>query len=257
MAPWIISFFPRHKVYVEPFGGAAGVMVRKTPVALDVYNDLDGEMVNFFRVLRDPKQEAELQRLLRLTPYAKDEFESAYTADGKLSPVERARRLVVRSHMGSGARGATKKTGFRRSVGIGRPTATAFASWVDKLDAIASRFRMVQIEKMDVFDLFSRYDACDVLWYVDPPYNAKCGNVYSHSFLGKHERLIDEIQKLKGFVVLSGYMTDLYADQLTSWHLETREAQLVRTELHATECLWLSPRTWEALQKERGGLLAV
>ena len=256
LAPWIISFFPPHKVYVEPFGGAAGVMVRKKPAVLDVYNDLDGEMVNFFRVLRDPEQKAELQRLLRLTPYAKDEFESAYVANGKLPPVERARRLVVRSHMGVGACGATKKTGFRRSYKESLKTVGAFVSYVESIDALSSRFRNVQIENMDVFDLFKRYDSSDVLWYVDPPYNAKCGGVYRHTFSGEHERLLDTMKTFKGFCVLSGYMTDLYRDALIGWHVEEKENQLVHVENYATEYLWLSPRTWDALQASRGGLLA-
>lgn len=255
LAPWIVSFFPPHKVYVEPFGGAAGVMVRKKPAALDVYNDLDGEMVNFFRVLRDPDQAAELQRLLRLTPYAKDEFEAAYeTADG-VSNVERARRLVVRSHMGVGACGATKKTGFRRSYKESAKTANVFVSYVEYVGALSDRFRNVQIENMDVFELFSRYDSPDVLWYVDPPYNAKCGGVYRHAFSGEHEKLLDTLKAVNGFCVLSGYMTDLYRDALTGWHVEQKENKLVNVEHYATEYLWISPRTWDALQASNRALL--
>lgn len=255
LAPWIISFFPPHKVYVEPFGGAAGVMVRKKPAVLDVYNDLDGEMVNFFRVLRDPEQNTELQRLLRLTPYAKDEFESAYAMDGEFSSVERARRLVVRSYMGVGACGATKKTGFRRSYKESSKTVGAFVSYVESIDALSDRFRNVQIENMDVFELFRRYDSQNVLWYVDPPYNAKCSVVYKHTFNGDHERLLDTLKAVKGFCVISGYITDLYRDALIGWHVEEKENQLVHVENYATEYLWISPRTWDAL-KDCRGLLA-
>lgn len=99
VAPWIIEHFPKHAVYVEPFGGAGSVLIRKPRVSSEVYNDLDGEVVNLFRVLRDRKKAAELERLLRLTPFAREEMEAAYGPAPK-TEMERARRLVVRSFMG-------------------------------------------------------------------------------------------------------------------------------------------------------------
>lgn len=78
LAPWIIGFFPPHRVYVEAFGGAASVLMRKPRSYAEVYNDLYGDIVSLFRVLRDPSSAQELERRLRLTPFARDELESAY-----------------------------------------------------------------------------------------------------------------------------------------------------------------------------------
>lgn len=90
LSSWVISHFPRHKIYVEPFGGAAGVLLNKTPSPLEVYNDLNSDLVNFFRVLRDKEKAAELIRRLRLTPYAREEYYSVYPMP-KDDDIERAR----------------------------------------------------------------------------------------------------------------------------------------------------------------------
>src|SRR5690606_17939073 len=100
LAPWIISHFPPHQVYVEPFGGAASVLMQKHRVYAEVYNDLDGEVVNVFRVLRDPDTAARLERALRFTAFARDEYESAYEPCD--DPVEQARRTIVKGAMGYG-----------------------------------------------------------------------------------------------------------------------------------------------------------
>jgi len=95
LASWIISHFPPHRVYVEPFGGAASVLLRKPRSYAEVYNDMDGEIVNVFRVLRDPARARELERVLRLTPFAREEFELSYIRDE--DPIEQARRTIVRA----------------------------------------------------------------------------------------------------------------------------------------------------------------
>src|SRR5690606_37285917 len=98
LAPWSISHFPKHRIYVEPFGGAASVLLRKPRTDSEVYNDLYGEVVNLFRVLRNPTQARELIRIVTLTPYSRQEFEDAYIADG--DPIEQARRTLVRAYLG-------------------------------------------------------------------------------------------------------------------------------------------------------------
>ncbi|WP_426106416.1 DNA adenine methylase, partial [Massilia sp. TSP1-1-2] len=112
LAQWIMGFFPEHTCYVEPFGGAAGVLIQKERVYAEVYNDLDSEVASFFAILRDPEQRRRLIEAVVFTPYARDEFELAWmpVAD----PLENARRLCVRAQMGFGSAGATKgTTGFR------------------------------------------------------------------------------------------------------------------------------------------------
>ena len=100
LARWVMQFFPDHRVYVEPFGGAAGVLLQKPRAYAEVYNDLDDDIANFFRVLRDPDQAEQLIQSLHLTPYARTEFDLSYEDCDQ--PVERARRTAVRAGMGFG-----------------------------------------------------------------------------------------------------------------------------------------------------------
>ncbi|TJV23013.1 MAG: DNA adenine methylase, partial [Mesorhizobium sp.] len=117
LAPWIIEHFPAHRIYVEPFGGAASVLLRKPRAYAEVYNDLDGDVVNLFRVLQDPLGGGELMRRLELTPFARAEFELGWDATD--DQVERARRLIIRAFMGFGSNAHSdmgrghKTTGFR------------------------------------------------------------------------------------------------------------------------------------------------
>lgn len=103
ISSWVTSFFPRHKIYVEPFGGAAGVLLNKAPSPLEVYNDLNSDLVTFFSVLRDKEKAAELIRRLKLTPYAREEYYSCYPMP-EGDDIERARALIVRAGMGIGMR---------------------------------------------------------------------------------------------------------------------------------------------------------
>lgn len=109
LAPWIIQHMPPHRVYVEPFGGAASVLLRKPRTYAEVYNDMDGEIVNLFKVARDDSER--LKHLLELTPFSRDEFAASYEPTS--NPIEQARRTVVRSFLGFGSNAHAKATGFR------------------------------------------------------------------------------------------------------------------------------------------------
>jgi DNA adenine methylase len=249
ISSWVISFFPRHKIYVEPFGGAAGVLLNKAPSALEVYNDLNSNLVNFFSVLRDKEKSAELIRRLRLTPYAREEYYGFYPMpDG--DDIERARAFVVRASMGIGIRMAVSKSapGFAGDNYKVRGNARTFVSHVEKMEEIAERFRPVVIEHKDALELIPRYDSPDTLWYLDPPYN--CHYSFKYSAEVDQEAILDAFQQVRGYVVLSGYENALYADELAGWHMETRPHNTFRNK-RTKECLWLSPRTWDALQRER------
>jgi hypothetical protein len=135
LAPWIISHFPAHRVYVEPFGGAASVLMRKPRAYAEVYNDLDGELVALFRVLRDETQAAALVRAVSLTPFAREEFAASYEPSG--DPVEQARRTVIRAFMGFGSNAHVRATGFRaNSNRSGTTPARDWANYPDALVAI-------------------------------------------------------------------------------------------------------------------------
>ncbi len=140
LAPWVIRHFPPHTCYVESFGGAAGVLMQKERAYAEVYNDLDGDIVNLFRVLQLEETREQLTRLLVLTPYARGEFDRAWepTAD----PVEQARRTIIRAQMGFGSAGATKgRTGFRIDTKRQYGTAQALGrSTRSRLPRLASAF---------------------------------------------------------------------------------------------------------------------
>ena len=134
LAPWVLQHFPPHTCYVESFGGAAGVLMQKPRSYAEVYNDLDGDIVNLFRVLQNPESRSGLVERLVLTPYSREEFELSWETTG--DPVERARRTVIRAQMGFGSAGATKGvTGFR--IDTKRQYGTAQSLWAEYPESIA------------------------------------------------------------------------------------------------------------------------
>lgn len=250
ISSWVISFFPGHKIYIEPFGGAAGVLLNKTPSPLEVYNDLNSDLVTFFSVLRDKEKAAELIRRLRLTPYAREEYYSVYPMPAEGDDIERARALIVRAGMGIGMRMTVSdsRPGFAADNKKIRGNAKVFVNRVESMWKIAERFRSVVIECRDALELIPRYDSPDTLWYMDPPYHCRYSFRYPATI--DQEAMLGAFKKVRGYVVLSGYESGLYADELAGWHMETRTHHNF-TNKKTKECLWLSPRTWEALQRER------
>lgn len=214
LAPWLLQHFPPHRVYVEPFGGAASVLLRKHRSYAEVYNDLDGEVVNLFRVARDRGHD--LCRLLELTPFARAEFADSYAdADDEL---EQARRTVTRSFMGFGSNAHNRATGFRsNSNRSGTTPAADWRHYPDALRVTIERLQGVVIENRDANDVMQTHDSQETLHYVDPPYVAAtrdAGSDYRHEMAdADHERLAETLHGLSGAVVLSGYRSALY-DQL-------------------------------------------
>lgn len=261
LAPWIIGHLPPHRCYVEPFGGAASVLLRKPRSYAEVYNDLDDWAVNLFQVLRDEASAARLLELLRLTPFARTEFDTAGRELGKADgdPVEMARRLVVRSFMGFGSNAHNgRSTGFRaNSNRSGTTPAQDWGNYPDALPALIDRLRGVVIESRDAVEVMQQHDGPETLHYVDPPYMHETraqGNKYDLKYRAyrhelsdeDHARLLAALKALDGMVVMSGYPTPLYAGELATWHR-------VETAAHAdgarprTEVLWINARAWGAL----------
>ncbi|WP_312368085.1 DNA adenine methylase [Stenotrophomonas sp.] len=253
---WVHQHLPSHRTYVEPFGGAAGVLLTKARSYSEVYNDLDGDVVNFFRVLQDTEQCARLVEACRLTPYARAEFEQAW--EPAEQPVERARRLLIRAQMGFGSAGATKgKTGFR--IDSQRAYGTAQHHWLkypDGLSAIAERFTGVLIENRPAIEVMQQHDTTQTLHYVDPPYvhstrvmQAGKAGYYRHEMsIEDHQELLAALLALRGHVVVSGYRTELYDDTLAGWQRVETTARISagRGGATRTECLWLSPSALES-----------
>lgn len=251
LAPWIISHFPSHRVYVEPFGGGGSVLLRKERCYAEVWNDLDGEVVNLFQVLRSDDAD-QLITHLRATPFAEDEFHAAYETTDR--PVERARRLIVRSFMGFGANGNQfQTTGFRaNSNRSGTTPSHDWAHYPDALAAIIDRLRGVVIANKDARACMSQHDGTHTLHYVDPPYvhatrSRPEWQRYAHELSdADHVALLDHLNGLKGFVVLSGYPCAAYDTALLNWRRVEREARADGAKKRI-EVLWLNPRCADAL----------
>jgi DNA adenine methylase len=257
LAPWVTQHFPPHRCYVEPFGGAAGVLIQKPRAYAEVYNDLDGDIVNLFRVLRDGDRRAQLFEMLVMTPYARDEFDAAY--EPTEDPVERARRTIIRASMGFGSAGATKgTTGFR--IDTRRKYGTAQDLWAKypaQLEHIGRRLAAVMIENRPAIEVIQQHDAPDTLFYVDPPYvhgtryaGARHGRYYDHEMNdADHSALLGVLQRVAGMVVLSGYPSALYDDALSGWLRADTTARIsaARGTSTRTECLWINPACVDAI----------
>jgi len=253
LAPWIIAHFPEHRVYVEPFGGGASVLLRKSRSYAEVYNDLDGEIVNLFRVARD--RGAELREAVRLTPFAREEFDQSY--EPVEDPVEQARRTLIRSFAGFGSGGASgNKTGFRsNTTRSGTTPAGDWANMPEALDGVIDRLRRVVIENSDALAVMAAHDSPITLHYVDPPYvwstrksgNKYCKKGYRHEMDDdQHRTLSAFLHGLAGFVVLSGYESPLYDELYADW-TRVHRAALADGAEKRVEYLWLSPRVEDAL----------
>ncbi len=248
LAPWIISHFPPHRVYVEPYGGAASVLMRKPRASTEVYNDLDGEIVNALRVIREYGHR--LAELLRHTPYARDEFAQSY--EPSEDPVEQARRTIVRSFFGHGSAGtAGHSTGFRAKAHATHPGgAKEWANYWAQIEEFSDRLAGVTIESRPAIDVIAEYDQDGALFYVDPPYmpgTRRRGNQYCRKGEYRHEmteedhaELLGALGNVRGSVVISGYPSELYNERLGDWRRITRTAYADRAA-RRSEVLWLSP----------------
>lgn len=251
LAPWILAHFPAHRIYVEPFGGAAGVMIQKSRAYSEVYNDLDGDLVNFFRVVQNAGLRNRLIEACVMTPYARDEFEIAWQPDS--DPVERARRLVIRAQMGFGSAGATKgTTGFRIDTKREYETAQhVWAQYPSSLEALGLRLTGVMIENRPAIEVIAAHDSPASLFYVDPPYvhETRCrvsmgtDRGYRHEMSDDdHAELLAVLQAVEGMVIISGYPNPLYDDMLKGWYRAEKRARISggRGTALRTECIWIN-----------------
>lgn len=261
LAPWLISFFPEHRTYAEPFGGGASVLLRKPRAYAEIYNDLDSEVVNLFNVMRDRGEE--LRQACYLTPFSNNDFKAAfYHSD---DPLEQARRTVVRSFFGFGSASVTE---YKHSTRVGKPTtgfranshrsgttpAHDWANYPDHMPEIIERLRGVVIENRDASEIIVRHDSADTLFYCDPPYVAATrdkGKDYAHEMTeAEHVALASLLHSVAGMVVLSGYACDLYDKQLYSdWRRFERPA-FADGARPRTEVVWINHACAEALEAQ-------
>lgn len=250
LAPWIISFFPPHKIYVEPFGGAGSVLLRNSRAFCEVYNDLDEEVVNLFRVLRDRDSALRLCDLLERTPFSRIEFNAAYEMSD--DSIERARRLITRSFQGFGSGSFNRAycTGFRAaSKQTGRPHAMDWINIPECLWLVTERLKGVVIECRDALEGIRQQDHEEALFYVDPPYVASTrpnSNRKQYRFelgITDHISLARLLHHVRGKVVVSGYASPLYDRELyRGWRRVERIAQASgqHGRIQRTEVLWMN-----------------
>lgn len=246
LADRIVSLLPSCHHYVEPFAGSLSVLLAKPRSPMETVNDLDGDIVTFFRVLRD--QPGQLVRVCALTPHSRAEHKMSYDRPDDLDDIERARRVWV--HLTQGRGGLLRRTGWRHfadPAGSGTGMPAYLASYVDRLMPAASRLAGVSLECRPALDLIDRYGRHrDVLLYVDPPYLGSTriwGNQYRHELRtdAEHRELAAALRTCSAHVVLSGYDSPLYADLYGDWttvRLSTFTGNARCGERDRTEVIW-------------------
>lgn len=254
LAPWIISHFPKHRVYVEPFGGGGSVLMQKPRSYAEIYNDKWDTVVNVFQVLRDPRLAADLKRKLELTPYSRTEFSKTGEIDLQqiADPVEKARLTIFRSFAGFGSASTNSKyaTGFRaNSNRSGTTPAQDWVNYPSNIDTFVERLRGVCIENRDFMQVSIQHDSPETLHFWDPPYvhetrNMERGNAAYECELTdeQHVEMIQFGKELVGMVIICGYDCELYKKHLTGWLQVSRKAYADGAS-QRVECLWLNPAT--------------
>ncbi len=246
---WLLPLLPEATHYCEPFGGSAAVLLNRKPAPVETYNDIDGEIVNFFRVLRDNQEE--LIKAIGLTPFSREELRiAAEESTDNLSDLERARRFFVRARQ--------VRTGLAQTASAGRwahckltsraGMAGAVSRWlgsVEGLSEIVQRLLRVQIESAPAIEVIERYDSEDTFFYCDPPYpHASRGdsNAYGYEMTDSEHRQLAKVLKLvKGKVALSSYHCDLMDELYKDWnYVEAPPKQCLSVKQPRTEVLWIN-----------------
>jgi DNA adenine methylase len=247
LASKLLSFVPDHQTYVEVFAGGAALFFAKDTSPLEVINDLDSGIVNFYRVLRDPEKFRRFQFLVSLTPFSREEHELCRrTWADSGDDIERAHRWFVVNRM---CYGGIFDSGFGRSVTAGRngmaTTVASYLSAIDRLPEIAARLTRVQIENQDFREIIKGYDRPETFFYLDPPYvlSTRKTKAYRHEMTDDdHAELVELLLNMKGKAVLSGYSNLIYEPlESSGWARHDFKAKctvanhIVKTECSATE----------------------
>ena len=246
---WLLPLLPTAHHYCEPYSGSAAVLLNRAPSAVETYNDIDGDVANFFRVLRDRSEE--LIRAIALTPFSREEFHLAIVSvEQGISDVERARRFYVRARQA--------RTGLAQTATIGRwanckntsraGMSGAVSRWlggVEALEGIAARLLRVQIENRPAVDVIRLYDQKDALFYCDPPYlHETRGDSKAYGFEmteAQHWELAETVAQCIGKVAVSGYR----CDPMDTWYKGWRRFDTPLKSIHSTkqlrqESVWMN-----------------
>lgn len=246
---WLLPFLPPSHHYCEPFGGSAAILLNRDPSPVETYNDIDGEVVNFFRVLRDDTEN--LLRTIALTPFSREEFYFAVNPDGDgTDDLERARRFYVCARQA--------RTGLAQTATLGRwanckntsrsGMSGAVSRWLgsaESLPEIAERLLRVQIENRPAIDVIRLYDSRGTLFYCDPPYvHSTRGDNKAYGFEmdeQEHRKLAEVLRNCQGKVAISGYRCNLMDELFPGWNrydAEPRNCHSIK-EMRQ-ESLWMN-----------------
>jgi len=258
----LLKYVPPHEHYVEVFGGGAALLFAKQPChGFETYNDLDGGLVNFFRVLRDPVKYKALHTLLDLTPYSREEYK--YCQEPCEDSVERARRWFVLARMSISGKidsGWGCKVGrySTRKANYSDSPAYAYTSAIERLPLLHNRIKGVQIERDDFRNILDRYVAPQTLVYCDPPYvtSTRSKDIYKHEMTDEdHQDLLEILIAYPQMIILSGYENEIYNKTLNQWSrivLEgARHKSMPGAGTNPPEILWLNPLAWDTLYKNK------
>ena len=245
---WLLDYLPECMHYCEPFAGSAAVLLNRPPSPVETYNDMDGELVNFFRVLRG--QTEELVKQIAFTPFSREEFIVALETHEGITEIERARRFFVRARQ--------VRTGLAQTASAGRwanckNTSRAGMSgvvsrWlgsIEQLPFIAERLMRVQIENRPAIDVVNLYDSPETLFYCDPPYPHESrgdSKAYQYEMTDdQHRNLAKCLQDKQGKVILSGYDCPLMAKLYKSWRRVKAPAKICHSvKQERSEVLWMN-----------------
>lgn len=258
IAEWIISFFPEHHSYLEPFLGSGAVLFNKERSNIETVNDLDGNVTNLFECIReDPER---LAYEIYWTPYARQVYDDAF-AEIPEDRLGRAVNFYVRLNMGHGFRTNGEKVGWKNDV-QGRERSYASQDWCnlpEKIMQAAERLRGVQIENRPAVELIERFNYKNVLIYCDPPYmlETRHGKQYRCEMsMEDHKELLEVLLRHKGPVLISGYDTQLYQDMLSKWERRENVSYSQVCSLKK-EVLWMNfkPANIQMSFEDFGGLV--
>jgi DNA adenine methylase len=242
IAPLIIAQMPAHLVYTEAFGGGASVLLQKPPAMTDVYNDLNHDVYNVFKQMRDAGPR--LQELLELTPYSREEYLCCY--EPTVDPVEAARRFIFRSIAGVGSDSARRQNGFR--YGLNREGMSTAGTWRNARElwpVIMERLKHVLIENRPAVEVLTAFDGPRTLHLIDPPYvhttRRDTGRRYAEEMTdADHEELAAVVHRLKGMCMVCGYDSRLYRRLYKGWRRAEFQAR-DNANGSRTEVVWFSP----------------
>jgi DNA adenine methylase len=243
---FILPKLPESESYIEPFGGSAAVLLNRPPSKIEVFNDLDGELINFYSVLRDHQTRELLLEQLMLTPYSREEFLAALEPQpGSLTEVERARLFFAKATQVRNGQVQSARPGnwsYSRK-GINKSLESKL-SLVTELPFVAERLLHVSIENLHAFDVIIKYDAPGALIYCDPPYVHSSRSSHKKSYFkemsdGEHRELAEVLGVVQGKVAISGYDDPLYRELYRDWNRHAdRPKQVHGGKKIAQEILW-------------------